>query len=57
MIPKEPMMLLSYVNMQLRDFYPSLEELCRAQNLNQAELEEKLGGLDYHYNASVNQFK
>ena len=25
-IPKDPVMLLSYLNTQLRDFYPSLEE-------------------------------
>lgn len=28
MIPKEPVMLLSYVNTQLRDYYDSLEALC-----------------------------
>ena len=26
--PKDPIMLLSWVNMKLRDFYPSLESLC-----------------------------
>ena len=29
-IPRDPVMLLSYINTQLRDFYPSLEELCSA---------------------------
>ena len=28
MIPKDPMILLSYVNTQLRDYYDSLEALC-----------------------------
>ena len=28
MMPKDPVMLLSYVNTQLRDFYPSLAEFC-----------------------------
>ena len=28
MIPKDPVMLLSYVNTQLRDFYGTLEALC-----------------------------
>ena len=27
-IPKDPVMLLSYVNTQLRDFYPDIEEMC-----------------------------
>ena len=28
MIPKDPVILLSYVNTQLRDYYDSLEALC-----------------------------
>lgn len=28
MIPKDPVMLLSYVNLKLRDFYSSLDALC-----------------------------
>ena len=27
-IPKDPVMLLSYLNTQLRDFYPDMDELC-----------------------------
>ncbi len=26
-LPKDPVILLSYINTQLRDFYPSLDEL------------------------------
>ena len=36
-IPKDPFMLLSYVNTQLRDFYTSLEALCRALELDQRD--------------------
>lgn len=32
-IPNDPVMLLSYINTQLRDFYPTLNELCSALNL------------------------
>ena len=32
-IPKDPMILMSYVNTQLRDFYSSLDELCSALDL------------------------
>ena len=28
MIPKDPVMLLSFINLKLRDFYPSLEAFC-----------------------------
>ena len=33
MIPKDPMILLSYVNTQLRDYYDSLEALCTCRGL------------------------
>ena len=40
--PKDPMMLLSWVNMKLRDFYPSLDNLCEDLELDRNELVEKL---------------
>ncbi len=55
-IPKDPMILMSYVNTQLRDFYSSLDELCSALDLNREELEERLGTVDFHYNKEKNQF-
>jgi hypothetical protein len=55
-IPKDPMMLLSYLNTQLRDFYPSLEELCKAMNLEQEEICRKLDAIDYHYDSERNRF-
>ena len=38
MIPKDPMILLSYVNTQLRDYYDSLEALCTCRGLKKDEL-------------------
>ena len=38
MIPKDPMILLSYVNTQLRDFYPSLTEFCKTFDLDEEAL-------------------
>lgn len=55
-IPKDPMILMSYVNTQLRDFYSSLDELCSALDLNREELDERLGTVDFHYNKEKNQF-
>ena len=40
MIPKDPVMLLSYVNTQLRDFYKSLDDFCEDRGLVRKELEE-----------------
>ena len=56
MIPKDPVMLLSYVNTQLRDFYKSLEAFCEDKNLDREELVEKMKSIDYEYDPSTNQF-
>ena len=56
-IPKDPVMLLSYINMQLRDFYPSLEEFCRAMDVPQKGIEETLQAIGYVYDREKNQFK
>ena len=56
MIPKDPMILLSYVNTQLRDYYDSLDALCSCRGLNKTELLEKMEGIDYHYSESENRF-
>lgn len=56
MIPKDPVMLLSYVNTQLRDYYESLEALCTCRGMKKQELVEKLASIDYYYDAEQNQF-
>lgn len=55
-IPKDPMILLSFINTQLRDFYPSLEQLCDHFHLDPDELKKKLSNIDYEYDAKQNQF-
>ena len=42
MIPNDPVMLLSYVNTQLRDYYSSLDALCEDKGIGKEEL-EKIG--------------
>ena len=56
MIPKDPVMLLSFVNLKLRDFYGSLEDLCEDLDTSASEITEKLGTIDYHYDKEKNQF-
>lgn len=56
MIPKDPVMLLSFVNLKLRDFYPSLEAMCDDLDIDPAELAEKLAGINYSYDSGKNQF-
>lgn len=56
MIPKDPVMLLSFMNLKLRDYGKNLEQLCEDLDADQAEIIEKLAGIDYHYDAERNQF-
>ena len=54
MLPEDPMMLLSYVNTQLRDFYESLEGFCSSQEVSAEELKKKLKTIDSEYVDSIN---
>lgn len=56
-LPNDPMLLLSVVNMKLRDYYPSLDALCEDMEVSRKVLEEKLGMIDYVYDAQRNQFE
>ena len=55
-IPSDPVMLLSAVNMLLRDRYPSLDELCAAEGLDKEAIEATLASIDYRYDPEANQF-
>ena len=50
-LPKDPVMLLSFVNTQLRDNYAA------AYDIDEKELCDKLAQIDYKYDETVNQFK
>lgn len=56
MIPKDPVMLLSFLNLKLRDFYKSDEEMYDELELDRKETEEKLAGIGYFYDKERNQF-
>jgi hypothetical protein len=55
-LPYDPMMLLSVVNMKLRDSYESLDELCDSMDVCREDLEEKLRDAGFTYNVHTNQF-
>lgn len=56
MIPKDPIMLLSFVNMKLRDFYPSLDTLCDELDVSRQEIADCLEAAGYRYDRERNQF-
>ena len=56
-LPQDPVMLLSAINMKLRDEFDSLDELCSALDVDRDALEAKLASIGYHYVPEQNQFK
>lgn len=56
MLPQDPVILLSYVNTQLRDHYVSLDDLCKSLGADRQALEETLAKIDYAYDTNTNQF-
>lgn len=56
MIPQDPAMLLSFINLKLRDYYASLEALCDDMDIDRTEIEDKLSTIDYHYDKEKNRF-
>lgn len=56
MIPSDPNMLLSYVNLKLRDYYSTLEAMCDDLDISAREIEAKLSSIGYSYDSQKNQF-
>ena len=55
-IPTDPAILLSYINTQLRDNYPSLEDLAKSLSVDEEEIKTKLSTIGYEYNSELNKF-
>ncbi len=56
MLPKDPHMLASFLNLKLRDFYPSLDALCDDLGVDKDEIVKKLEAEEYAYDPERNQF-
>ena len=56
-LPQDPIILLSFVNMKLRDTYSSLEDLCDDYNVTEEELKNKLSAIGFVYDETLGQFK
>ena len=55
-LPEDPIILLSFVNTQLRDFYPTLDAFCSAANVSRDKIEQKLINVGYEYSPKQNAF-
>ena len=49
-------MLLSIVNLKLRDYYKDLNDFCYDLNIDEKCLNERLKSINYVYNKENNQF-
>lgn len=54
--PKDPMILLSWTNMKLRDFYSDLDDLCQSLDIDRNELETLLETAGFTYDRQQNRF-
>ena len=55
-LPDDPMMLYSFINMKLRDFYPSLDALCEDMNVEKEVIVRTLKRVGFEYNPERNRF-
>ena len=55
-LPKDPVILLSFTNTQLRDNYSNLTEFCKAYIVEENDIVEKLKTINYEYDSGINQF-
>ncbi|MCH5228471.1 MAG: DUF4250 domain-containing protein [Muribaculaceae bacterium] len=57
-LPQDPFMLLSFINMKLRDGeYEDLADLCSVLDCNEDELRKTLKEAGFEYVESLKQFK
>lgn len=56
MLPQDTNMLLSIINMKLRDFYGSLDALCEDLDEDKEQIQKTLSGIGYTYDGEKNQF-
>lgn len=55
-IPTDPIILLSFINTKLRDFYPTLDALCDDLNVDKNDIVNPLAQIGYIYDPKLNKF-
>ncbi|MBP5445266.1 MAG: DUF4250 domain-containing protein [Acholeplasmatales bacterium] len=56
MLPQDNYMLLSFINMKLRDFYDSLDSLCDDLDESKSDIMDRLKSINYIYDEKQNKF-
>lgn len=57
LLKMDPNILVSMINMKLRDFYSNLDSYCEDMDISRSIIEEKLENAGYKYHSDINQFK
>ncbi len=55
-LPKDPLLLYGFINLKLRDYYPSLSALCDDLEADEKEIIKTLGDAGFTYNKEQNRF-
>ena len=57
MLPQDPQILVSFLNLKLRDNYKSLMDLCDDLDEDEASLLKLMDDAGYRYDPDTNQFR
>ena len=55
-MPEDPIMLYRFLNMKLRDEYPSLDALCEDLDVSKDEIIKKMKSIGFEYDSERNRF-
>ncbi len=55
-LPKDPIILYSYVNTKLRNDFESLDDMCEQMGFDKQEIVEKLTAAGFEYCDKLNKF-
>lgn len=56
-LPKDPAMLMSFINMKMRDEYRTLEDFCAVYGLDETELKASMEAEGYDWMPDIRQFR
>lgn len=56
-LPKDPVMLMSFINMKLRDEYRSLEDFCASYGLDESQLKSQMEASGFDWMPGIRQFR
>lgn len=56
-LPKDPVMLMSFVNMKMRDEYRTLEDFCAVYGLKEDSLKASMEAAGFEWMPDIRQFR